>query len=117
FTCPQSSVARVSSFRLPPSPTYFHPLSLHDALPISHADGRAGELNDIVPFHRQQVRPVSHLLRQQQRTVRRKVHAERLLVHGLEDRKSTRLNSSHGSISYDVFCLKKKNILKITILV
>src|SRR5207245_10770919 len=25
-----------------------------------------------------------------------------------EDRKSTRLNSSHGSISYAVFCLKKK---------
>src|SRR5207245_11526806 len=28
-----------------------------------------------------------------------------------EDRKSTRLNSSHGSISYAVFCLKKKNPL------
>src|SRR5207245_5884400 len=28
--------------------------------------------------------------------------------HG-PDRKSTRLNSSHGSISYAVFCLKKKN--------
>src|SRR5207245_7480816 len=27
-----------------------------------------------------------------------------------EDRKSTRLNSSHGSISYAVFCLKKKHI-------
>src|SRR5207245_3420152 len=26
------------------------------------------------------------------------------------DRKSTRLNSSHGSISYAVFCLKKKRI-------
>src|SRR3989449_8486322 len=26
----------------------------------------------------------------------------------LEDRKSTRLNSSHGYISYAVFCLKKK---------
>src|SRR5690242_21587926 len=26
------------------------------------------------------------------------------------DRKSTRLNSSHMSISYAVFCLKKKNI-------
>src|SRR5438309_8358878 len=26
-----------------------------------------------------------------------------------EDRKSTRLNSSHSSISYAVFCLKKKN--------
>src|SRR5436190_11043649 len=28
------------------------------------------------------------------------------------DRKSTRLNSSHTVISYAVFCLKKKNILK-----
>src|SRR5687768_18085652 len=28
----------------------------------------------------------------------------------LLDRKSTRLNSSHGYISYAVFCLKKKNI-------
>src|SRR2546429_5224274 len=27
-----------------------------------------------------------------------------------EDRKSTRLNSSHGYISYAVFCLKKKNL-------
>src|SRR5690348_17465191 len=27
----------------------------------------------------------------------------------IEDRKSTRLNSSHPSISYAVFCLKKKN--------
>src|SRR2546430_5950164 len=29
----------------------------------------------------------------------------------LEDRKSTRLNSSHSQISYAVFCLKKKNEL------
>src|SRR2546422_3547765 len=28
----------------------------------------------------------------------------------LADRKSTRLNSSHGYISYAVFCLKKKKI-------
>src|SRR2546422_1261205 len=28
----------------------------------------------------------------------------------LRDRKSTRLNSSHGYISYAVFCLKKKDI-------
>src|SRR2546422_5234312 len=28
------------------------------------------------------------------------------------DRKSTRLNSSHGYISYAVFCLKKKNTMK-----
>src|SRR2546422_6405130 len=29
-------------------------------------------------------------------------------LRGCEDRKSTRLNSSHGYISYAVFCLKKK---------
>src|SRR3712207_8736239 len=31
-----------------------------------------------------------------------------VLVRGLADRKSTRLNSSHANISYAVFCLKKK---------
>ena len=30
------------------------------------------------------------------------------IEHALTDRKSTRLNSSHGYISYAVFCLKKK---------
>src|SRR2546422_7369811 len=30
------------------------------------------------------------------------------LEHSQGDRKSTRLNSSHGYISYAVFCLKKK---------
>src|SRR2546429_4400044 len=30
------------------------------------------------------------------------------------DRKSTRLNSSHGYISYAVFCLKKKKTSKLT---
>src|SRR5260221_9634469 len=30
------------------------------------------------------------------------------LAHGVEDRKSTRLNSSHTVISYAVFCLKKE---------
>src|SRR3712207_7407707 len=29
-------------------------------------------------------------------------------AHAGEDRKSTRLNSSHANISYAVFCLKKK---------
>src|SRR5437870_6452604 len=39
--------------------------------------------------------------------------AEAILVlhqRVIEDRKSTRLNSSHVAISYAVFCLKKKNI-------
>src|SRR5947209_10459607 len=33
----------------------------------------------------------------------------------LEDRKSTRLNSSHANISYAVFCLKKKKQRKLNI--
>src|SRR3712207_6965713 len=38
------------------------------------------------------------------------VHPSRAAVDGHieEDRKSTRLNSSHANISYAVFCLKKK---------
>src|SRR5207249_6484050 len=35
----------------------------------------------------------------------------RLLDEQAGDRKSTRLNSSHVSISYAVFCLKKKDLL------
>src|SRR2546430_4282883 len=51
---------------------------------------------------------------------RRRIHGQDLdegfhpRSHGpprrLEDRKSTRLNSSHSQISYAVFCLKKKKI-------
>src|SRR2546422_2962654 len=46
------------------------------------------------------------------------VHARNLFhlsVATWEDRKSTRLNSSHGYISYAVFCLKKKKKKKTTI--
>src|SRR3712207_7789859 len=34
-----------------------------------------------------------------------------------EDRKSTRLNSSHANISYSVFCLKKKKQQKLALLI
>src|SRR2546430_7630405 len=36
------------------------------------------------------------------------LNADRLQSGPWEDRKSTRLNSSHSQISYAVFCLKKK---------
>src|SRR2546422_2131087 len=43
------------------------------------------------------------------RAARRSAHAARAPGRrGIRDRKSTRLNSSHGYISYAVFCLKKK---------
>src|SRR2546430_5132269 len=38
--------------------------------------------------------------------------AEERMVQVSQDRKSTRLNSSHSQISYAVFCLKKKNNIK-----
>src|SRR5438132_10187812 len=41
------------------------------------------------------------------------LHANHAGVFGPKlDRKSTRLNSSHTVISYAVFCLKKKNIIR-----
>src|SRR3712207_9576020 len=36
---------------------------------------------------------------------------DRARERGLEDRKSTRLNSSHANISYAVFCLKKNKYI------
>src|SRR5438067_7949007 len=48
------------------------------------------------------------------RTLRRQSLALwRLADHRHRDRKSTRLNSSHVSISYAVFCLKKKKKIDI----
>src|SRR5438445_9270010 len=41
-------------------------------------------------------------------------HCHRRFVQHGEDRKSTRLNSSHANISYAVFCLKKKKKTKKT---
>src|SRR2546430_13134537 len=37
-------------------------------------------------------------------------HDGHLLEEARQDRKSTRLNSSHSQISYAVFCLKKKKL-------
>src|SRR2546430_6755054 len=53
------------------------------------------------------------LNRQRSRLLPDRVDIARLIgdvgdVHVDQDRKSTRLNSSHSQISYAVFCLKKK---------
>src|SRR5207249_11940174 len=49
------------------------------------------------------------------RTARMQPRVEKLrIAPGVDDRKSTRLNSSHVSISYAVFCLKKKKRLQTT---
>src|SRR2546422_2266725 len=48
------------------------------------------------------------ILRHAPDVVAPEVHEHAVLGQLLRDRKSTRLNSSHGYISYAVFCLKKK---------
>src|SRR3712207_9114264 len=76
--------------------TEIYTLSLHDALPIYrrfrggqiHPGGRGSRSDRDAPYRR------GAALDNQVR------------VH--QDRKSTRLNSSHANISYAVFCLKKK---------
>src|SRR5438094_2078984 len=40
-----------------------------------------------------------------------------VVAEAFVDRKSTRLNSSHRTISYAVFCLKKKTILPVRMVV
>src|SRR2546430_8876666 len=70
--------------------TEIYTLSLHDALPIYflHEEISYGK------FERTFTLPEG-------------VDTDKLTA---EDRKSTRLNSSHSQISYAVFCLKKKKI-------
>src|SRR2546429_1585349 len=46
--------------------------------------------------------------RQRLQSIIQQMHGVSQKAHR-QDRKSTRLNSSHGYISYAVFCLKKKN--------
>src|SRR2546422_5164367 len=54
--------------------------------------------------------------RSNQRRRRCRCRARRQRVALDRDRKSTRLNSSHGYISYAVFCLKKKKKRRLTTL-
>src|SRR2546422_1175959 len=74
--------------------TEIYTLSLHDALPISHLSSCA---RDGGPTRRRSIAALCAI----------KSTAKAGEVD-LRDRKSTRLNSSHGYISYAVFCLKKK---------
>src|SRR5258707_10818783 len=72
--------------------------------------GNPAHVGPRFPGHTSGMRARQHIVELKQRMVRRR----RLLGPDVEtracneDRKSTRLNSSHANISYAVFCLKKK---------
>src|SRR2546427_6322247 len=83
--------------------TEIYTLSLHDALPIFAQCGKTGVH---LRADRARPRPCGG---------GRRPHAGMTLRQGFrdreripQDRKSTRLNSSHSQNSYAVFCLKKK---------
>src|SRR5687768_18275482 len=87
-------------------------LSLHDALPIFPLEGLVQEELDCL-LARLQARPLhaaGEILQEDdaRRSVGPPLEAVDLDRLAVQDRKSTRLNSSHGYISYAVFCLKKK---------
>src|SRR3712207_8294837 len=80
--------------RRPPRSTLFPYTTLFRSLPPPGALRKARRGDHRHPEHR--LRGLAH-----QQADRRQ-----------EDRKSTRLNSSHANISYAVFCLKKKNYMR-----
>src|SRR3712207_7006877 len=90
--------------------TEIYTLSLHDALPISGQQIEPPRTADEpwtktflahpVPF-----KPGTHFLYNTSATYMLSAIVQKATG---QDRKSTRLNSSHANISYAVFCLKKK---------
>src|SRR5699024_12357865 len=89
--------------------THIHTLSLHDALPILQYTTlplsivlMKGYIITISLYENLNIEDMA--------TGKVKgIHTEMKTRFLLKDRKSTRLNSSHVSTSYPVFCLKKNN--------
>src|SRR5207248_11414502 len=89
-------------FYAPPPPDIYT-LSLHDALPISRCS--------LIPGKTRGHRPRLQFSRRPESTLSPPRTYPFWIYHFTArsiDRKSTRLNSSHRTISYAVFCLKKK---------
>src|SRR5207248_8557940 len=102
----------ISAPHTPPPPLY--PLSLHDALPIWSVATGAGGQSGVARSALLPCWPASGTrLPATCCGLRSSGHSGKS-VSGVgetwwcRDRKSTRLNSSHRTISYAVFCLKKK---------
>src|SRR3712207_8363410 len=94
-------------------PTEIYTLSLPDALPISatpiREDGREADLAALIGPVLYDV-PWGDL---EAEGWIAPVECVEVRVPLVQDRKSTRLNSSHANISYAVFCLKKKNTISL----
>src|SRR3712207_9469967 len=91
--------------------TEIYTLSLHDALPICDSDRHLDELAHHFLEAQGLDKAVDYSIRAAKRAMSLMAYEEGadLYDRAFQDRKSTRLNSSHANISYAVFCLKKKN--------
>src|SRR2546422_8397698 len=87
--------------------TEIYTLSLHDALPISYYATLGKDTVWDQTLHALDYVVYAYLQTGQDKQARTVLEE---LGGGDQDRKSTRLNSSHGYISYAVFCLKKKKL-------
>src|SRR5256885_4117087 len=95
--------------------TEIYTLSLHDALPICQPQAdRLGPARDQLCDRLRARRPRSRAADPSRSGLRGAGRGRAAGAPG-EDRKSTRLNSSHLVISYAVFCLKKKKKQKIIV--
>src|SRR5699024_12353063 len=87
-------------------------LSLHDALPICYDQRKQKRLHERFWDPNRVLRPIVSLRHLPADEYGPSNYLQFSRQHRLlgrrTDRKSTRLNSSHVSISYAVFCLKKK---------
>src|SRR5207248_11023937 len=102
-----SSTHTPLTFHTHPTPPTTYPLSLHDALPISMAG--LFLVYRSIPFHLpDRGLIVDSLQRGWPMFLFRSAATLYTMGNRNIDRKSTRLNSSHRTISYAVFCLKKK---------
>src|SRR3712207_7282065 len=92
--------------RRPPRSPLFPYTTLFRSRGVQHTVGDA-------PARRPRPRPAGADLRRGGAAARGAAHhvrAARSRAGADQDRKSTRLNSSHANISYAVFCLKKKKM-------
>src|SRR2546430_2986114 len=90
--------------------TEIYTLSLHDALPISDGADKTCLSSSVLRGSKEVVQSVGDDLAE---LLSSKVGPDVVFdvtIPGRQDRKSTRLNSSHDQISYAVFCLKKKKM-------
>src|SRR5690348_18078312 len=93
------------------TPTELYTLSLHDALPIypSNVAHIPPQLAAFPKAWMDDLTLTGKMSLREWIEIAASLHVDGVELYFDLDRKSTRLNSSHPSISYAVFCLKKKN--------